>query len=184
VPETFLKQAEKGLGKATLAQLLSLCAGGLWIGHPALTYRAAGQGLTQGGPLVHRFLLARGQALGASWGPQEQQRARQCLRAARELASRARDMEVVRDASAALDKLPDWDMFDALLSGSPASRAETAVTPEEIAQVIDVERGSRKVPRFMAPTTPRRPRRARARRRGTRNLFDELLSFLEFEGKF
>ena len=94
-------------------------------------------------PLAYRFLLARGQALGACRAPDAQERARMCLRAARELAGRVRDMDAVRDASAALEALPDWGLFDALLTGALSPPTETALTQEEIAHIIERERQNR-----------------------------------------
>lgn len=179
VPPALLAQVEKDLGSAAAAQLHSLCAGGLWLGRSALTYAAAGQGLAHDGPLVYRFLLTRGQALSTCWGPHEQERARQCLRAARELATRARDMEAVREASAALDTLPPWDDFGALLSGQPPPH-ETPATQEDITRTIVAERRQRTVPHFTQRKAPRKPRKARPpRRRLPRGLFDEILSLLE-----
>ena len=66
VPAAVLKRAEQHLEHASAAQLHALCAGGLWMGRPALTYHAAGRGLALSDPLAYRFLLARGQALCAS----------------------------------------------------------------------------------------------------------------------
>jgi hypothetical protein len=183
VPAALLTQVEQDLASTTATQLHSLCAGGLWLGRPALTYAASGQGLTQDGPLVHRFLLSRGQALRATMTQREQERARQCLRAARELAGRARDMEVVREASAALDSVPDWGAFDVLLQGVLTPPAETPPTQEEIARTITAERRSRTVPRFMVQKAPRKPRKATPpRQRLPRGLLNEMFSFL-FEGK-
>lgn len=182
IPPALLTQVEKDLASASVAQLHSLCAGGLRLGRPTLTYAASGQGLAHDGPLVHRFLLTRGQVLSTCWAPQEQERARQCLRAARELASRARDMEAVREASAVLDTLPNWDEFDALMTGNPPPR-ETSPTQEEITHTLVAERRQRKVPLFPLHKAPRKPRKPKApRRRLPRGLFDEMLSFL-LEGK-
>ena len=83
--------------------MLAVCG---WAVRPS--YHAAGRGLALSDPLAYRFLLARGQALCASRALDGEERARACLRAARELASRARDMDAVREASAALDNLPEW----------------------------------------------------------------------------
>ncbi|MBI3797775.1 MAG: hypothetical protein HY268_12510 [Deltaproteobacteria bacterium] len=183
VPAALLTQVEKDLASATSAQLHSLCVGGLWLGRPTLTYAASGQGLTQDGPLVHRFLLARGRALSAATTQREQDRARQCLRAARELASRARDMEAVREASAALDSLPDWSAFDALLQGVLTPPAEAPPTQEEVARTITVECRSRSIPRFMGQKASRKPRRTPSpRQQLPRGLLNEMLSFL-LEGK-
>jgi hypothetical protein len=178
VPAPLLAQVEKDLRNASLVQLHSLCAGGLAIGRPSLTYTAAGQGLTQDGPLLSRFLLARGQALCTCWGPQEQQRARQCLRAARELAGRARDMEAVREASVALDTLPNWEVFDTLLQRTPSPPPETLLTQEEITHLIAAERKVRSVPHFTVEKAPRKPRKPKPPRRLLpRGLFDEIFSF-------
>jgi hypothetical protein len=180
VPSALLAQVEKNLEDASPAQLHSLCAGGLRMGWPTLTYAASGQGLAQGGPLVYRFLLARGQVLCTCGRPHEQERARQCLRAAHELASRARDREAVREASTALDALPDWGAFDALMSDTLAPPDETPLTQEEIAHVIDRERGMRKVPHFPLTRAPRKPRKPKSpRRRLPHGLLDELFSLLE-----
>jgi len=183
VPPALFAQVEQDLGSASAIQLHSLCVGGLQMGRPALTYAASGQGLKQDGPLVYRFLLARGQALCAATTQREQERARQCLRVARELAGRARDMEAVREASAALDSIPDWGAFDALLQSVLTPPAEAPPTQEEIARTITVESRSRNVPRFMVQKAPRKPRKAALpRQRVPRGLLNEMFSFL-FEGK-
>ena len=95
--------------------------GGLWIGNPALTYAASSYGLAQDGSLLHRFLLVRGQALKAATGFEAQERAQQCLRAARELAGRARDMDAVREASAALQTLSCRELVQPVDVGQPRS---------------------------------------------------------------
>ena len=151
----MLKHAEQHLEHASAAQLHALCAGGLWLGRPALAYHAAGRGLALSDPLAYRFLLARGQALSVSRAADGEDRARACLRAARELASRARDMDAVREASAALDTLPEWGMFDAMLTGMFSPPTETALTQEEIACIIECERQSRRTPQFTATPVPR-----------------------------
>ena len=185
VSPTLLTQVQKDLNDASPTQLYSLCLGGQVLGRSALAYAAAGQGLAQGGPLMYRFVLARGQALCMCWGPAEQDRARGCFRVARELATRARDTEAMREASMALDALPNWGMFDALLSGAPAPLGEAAPTQEEIHHVIDLERGMRKTPQFPLLKAPRKPRKTKpSRRRLPRGLFDEMLSFLDFGGKW
>jgi hypothetical protein len=183
VPAALFTQVEKDLASATSTQLHSLCVSGLWLGRPTLTYTASGQGLTRDGPFAHRFLLARGQVLSAATTQREQDRARQCLRAARELAGRARDMETVREASAALDALPDWGGFDTFLQGVFVPPAEAPPTQEEITRTITAECRSRNIPRFMGQKAPRTPRRAPAsRQRLPRGLLNEMLSFL-LEGK-
>jgi len=70
-----LKRAEQALTNASAAQLHALCAGGLWMGRPALTYTL----LARPGDvrsLAYRFLLARGQALCAGSGFRVEERAR------------------------------------------------------------------------------------------------------------
>jgi hypothetical protein len=182
VPAAVLKRAEHHLDKASAAQLHALCAGGLWMGHPALTYHAAGRGLALSDPLAYRFLLARGQALCACPAFDVQERARMCLRAARELAGRARDMDAVREASTALDNLPDWGMLDAMLTGVLSPPTETALTQEEIAHVIERERRNRTTPRFQVTSTPRKRRRSKPRRpRLPRGLLEDIFSFFPFE---
>ena len=182
VPAAVLKRAEQHLEHASAAQLHALCAGGLWMGRPALTYHAAGRGLALSDPLAYRFLLARGQALCACPAFDVQERARMCLRAARELASRARDMEAVREASTALDSLPDWGMFDAVLTGMLSSPTETTLPQEEIAHIIERERRSRTTPRFPATPTSRKRRRSKPpRRRLPRGLLEDIFSFFPFE---
>lgn len=184
VSPMLLTQVQKDLNGASPTQLYSLCLGGQALGRPALAYAAAGQGLAQGGPLMYRFVLARGQALRTCWGPAEQDRARGCFRVARELATRARDTEAMREASLALEALPNWGMFDALLSGALPSVGEALVTQEEINHVIDLERGMRRTPQFPLLKAPRKPRKTKPpRRRSPRGLFDEMLSFLDFGGK-
>lgn len=183
----ILTQIEKNVSHASLPQLHVLCQSGLLMGHPTLTYLAAGQGLTQEGPLQHRFLLARGKTLLECHGPQEQTRARQCLRSARELASRARDLDAVREASQGLKSAPPWDMFGSFLSGSPPDMSpETAPTPEEITMTLDVERRSAHVPRFFTTKTrgaarPKKPKR----KRSPFGMIEEMLSsLLDMDGKW
>jgi tetratricopeptide (TPR) repeat protein len=182
VSAAVLKRAEQHLEHASASQLHALCAGGLWMGRPSLTYSAAGRGLALSDPLAYRFLLARGQALCAGRAFEVEERARACLRAARELASRARDMEAVREASAALDGLPDWGMFDAVLTGMLSPPTETALTQEEIAHIIERERRSRTTLQFPATPTSRKRRRSKPpRRRLPRGLLEEIFSFFPFE---
>lgn len=182
VPAAVLKRAEQHLEHASAAQLHALCAGGLWMGRPALTYHAAGRGLALSDPLAYRFLLARGQALCASRALDGEDRARACLRAARELASRARDMDAMREASAALDNLPEWAMFNAMLTGMLSPPTETTLTQEEIARIIERERQSRRTPQFPATPTSRKRRRSKpTRRRLPRGLLEEIFSFFPFE---
>jgi hypothetical protein len=181
-----LTQIENNMSRASVAQLHLLCRSGLLMGRPTLTYVAAGQGLTQEGPLQYRFLLARGQTLSWCQGPQEQIRARQCLRAAHELASRARDLDAVREASQGLESLPQWNLLDSLLSGTPdPSSAEAALTPAEIALATDVERRSHRVPRFFTTKPPRSSQAKKPKRsRLPQGLLEEMLSFLDLGGKW
>jgi hypothetical protein len=182
VSAAVLKRAEQSLANASTAQLHALCAGGLWMGRPALTYHAAGRGLTLSDPLAYRFLLARGQALCAGRAFEVEERARACLRVARELASRARDMEAVREASTALDSLPDWGMFDAVLTGVLSPPTETALTQEEIAHIIERECQNRRTPQFPATPTSRKRRRSKPRRHQLpRGLLEDIFSFFPFE---
>jgi hypothetical protein len=182
VSAAVLKRAEQHLEHASAAQLHALCAGGLWLGRPALAYHAAGRGLALSDPLAYRFLLARGQALSVSRAADGEDRARACLRAARELASRARDMDGVREASAALDNLPEWGMFDAMLTGMFSPPTETALTQEEIARIIERERQSRRTPQFTATPAPRKRRRPKPRRhRLPRGLLEDIFSFFPFD---
>jgi len=182
VPAALLKRAEQHLDSASAAQLHALCTGGLWMGRPSLAYQAAGRGLALSDPLAYRFLLARGQALSASRAVDGEERARACLRVARELASRARDMDAVRAASAALDNLPEWAMFNALLTGMLSPPTETALTQAEIAHIIEHERQSRRTPQFPATSTPRKRRRSKPRRhRLPRELFEDIFAFFPFE---
>jgi hypothetical protein len=179
VPPALLAQVEKGLNTASVAQLHALCTGGLWIGTPALTYAAAGCGLAQDGPLMHRFLLARGRALKAATDLEAQERARQCLRAARELAGRARDMDTVREASAALHMLPAGIGLPPWMWDNPAP-SESPATQEEIQHTIAAERRHRATPRFTHGRAPRRRRQARRpRRHPMRDLFEEMFTWLE-----
>ncbi|MSQ47508.1 MAG: hypothetical protein EXR78_03825 [Deltaproteobacteria bacterium] len=180
-PETkVLTQIEKNLSRASLSQLHALCQSGLLMGRPTLTYLAAGHGLTQEGPLQHRFLLARGQTLLSSHGFQQQTRARRCLQAARELASRARDLDAVREASQALERLPREDLFGSMLGlplGPPSE--EAAPTPEDIAVTLNVERGSPHAPRFFTTKSARSSRAKKPKRnRGGLEMLEDLLSFL------
>jgi hypothetical protein len=182
VPAAVLKRAEQHLEHASAAQLHALCAGGLWMGRPALAYHAAGRGLALSDPLAYRFLLARGQALSTSRTVDGEDRARACLRAARELASRARDMDAVREASAALDNLPEWAMLNAMFTGMLSPPTETALTQEEIAHIIERERQNRRTPQFTSTPTPRKRRRSKPPRlRLPRGLFEDIFSFFPFD---
>jgi hypothetical protein len=182
VPAALLKRVEQHLDHASAAQLHALCAGGLRLGRPALTYHAAGRGLALSDPLAYRFLLARGQAVSASLAADGEERARACLRAARELASRARDMEAVREASAALDSLPEWALLDAMFTGRLSPPTEPAPTQEEIAHIIARERQSRTPPHFPATPAPRKRRRSTPRRhRLPRGLLEDIFAFFPFE---
>jgi hypothetical protein len=182
VSAALLKRAEQSLAHASAAQLHALCAGGLWMGRPALTYHAAGRGLALSDPLTYRFLLARGQALSTSRAVDGEDRARACLRAARELASRARDMDTVREASAALDNLPEWAMLNAMFTGMFSPPTESAPTQEEIAHIIERERQSRRTPQFTATPAPRKRRQSKPRRhRLPRELLEDIFSFFPFE---
>jgi hypothetical protein len=85
----------------------------------------------------------------------------------------------VREASAALDTLPDWAGFDALLLGLP-SPTEAPLTQADITHTIATERRQRNVPRFRVEKAPRQPRKAKSpRRRLPWNLFEDLFSLLE-----
>jgi hypothetical protein len=163
---------EGSVSRASAAQLHSLCLGGLWLPRPSLTYVASGQGLAVGGPLLHRFLLARGRVLGTAIGWEERERARQCLRAARALAGRARDQETVREASATLETLVSAHTFNPF---GPADDERGELTPEAISSIIAAERGHRHLPHFEAPTASRK-RRRRRRRQG--DLLDDLLALI------
>jgi tetratricopeptide (TPR) repeat protein len=179
VPPASLVQAEKGLNTASVAQLHALCMGGLWIGNPALTYAASSHGLARDGALMHRFLLARGQALKAATGIEAQERAQQCLRAARELAGRARDMDTVRDAAAALQTLSAGSWFNPWMWDSPAL-SESPATQEEIQDTISAERRRRATPRFARAREPRRRRQVKpSRRQSMRGVFEDLFTWME-----
>lgn len=183
---TLVSQVEKNIAQATPEQLHALCRGGSMTGRPSLTYAAAGQGLSQDGPLQYHFLLARGKTLSQCHSSLEQARARQCLRAARELASRARDMEAVRDASQALETVPRWDPFLNTLLGGPDLAPEEAPTAAEISRLIAIEARNRKVPRFPAAKAQRTVRAKKPQRpRLPGGILDDLFSFLDnFGGKW
>ena len=177
VPDTFLKQVEKALGKSSVTQLHALCHGALRIGRPSLAYVAAGQGLSYEGPHLHRFLLARGKALCLATAQKEYNRARQCLRVARELANRDRDMEAVSEASAALDSLPAWGDLDALLFGAPRP-AETPPNQVDINRTIATERHHKNPPRLQTQVTLRKSRSHKLfQPRLSSNVFNDMLSF-------
>ncbi len=118
-----------------MAQLHALCHAGLAIGRPTLTYIAAGRGLGHPEPDLHRFLLARGKSLAGSPSPPHQTRARNCLRAARELAERARDTQAAGHASAALDALPAWT--EPLPPGASPNRSPSQA---QIELTLEIER--------------------------------------------
>jgi hypothetical protein len=173
-PELFA-QIEKGCGGASVAQLHSLCACGLTMARPAVTYVASGRGLADDGPLLHRFLLARGRALRTASSAADRDRGRRCLRAARELAGRARDMEAVREASAALDTIPSETGFDRVMPDD-SFNDDRAPAQEEIMRTVAAERRSPDIPRFAVE----KARSARRRRRRPRepDLFEELVALL------
>ena len=94
-------------------------------------------------------------------------------------------MEAVRDASTALETLPEWGLFDAVLTRALSPPTETAPTQEEIAHIIERERQSRTTPQFSATSTSRKPRRSKPpRRRLPRGLLEEIFSFFPFEAPF
>ena len=175
-PPDLLARVERDLDGAAAADLHSLCVGGLTMGRPALTYAASGQGLAADGPLLHRFLLARGRALVAAASRRDRDRAWPCLSAARELAGRARDMDAVREASSALDALAPSAELPPWVPRAPVAAAEPP-TPEEIARCVRTERARRQVPAFSADKPARKRRRAPKQKQ--RDLFDDLFAFLE-----
>lgn len=140
VPDSFVSQVEKNLDRASVAQLHALCYGGLAIGRPALTYIAAGHGLDSPEPHLRHFLLTRGQSLSGSLAQPHQSRARNCLRAARELASQAQDGEVAGQAALALDALAPGGRHDK----RPPSQARIDLT-------LEVERRHPRPPCLQAP---------------------------------
>jgi hypothetical protein len=179
VPAALLARVEAALPTASMAQLYSLCAGGLWIEQPALTYAASGRGLAQDGPLLHRFLLARGQALTSGMTPAEHERARDCLLAARELAARARDLDAVREAAAALASLRSKPDVDPWMWSDPAPSDEPP-TQEEILRIIAAERRRQPAPALFAGKASPRRRRARSSRRDElHGLMDALMMWVE-----
>ncbi len=176
LPSELLARVEGDLSGASPADLHSLCVGGLYMGRPSLTYAASGEGLASQGPLLHRFLLARGRALSAASSRRDRDRAVPCLRAARELAGRARDMDAVREASSAIDALVHPPEMAPWAPRVPSADAEPLAT-EEIARLITAERAHRQVPSFTGEKA-RRKRRRRAPRRPQPDLFDDFLAFL------
>jgi tetratricopeptide (TPR) repeat protein len=177
VMPALLARVERDLGGASAADLHSLCVGGIGMGRPSLTYAAAGEGLATEGPLLHRFLLARGRALSAASSHRDRDRAGPCLRAARELAGRARDMDAVREASTAIDALarrsdsaPPWARH------MPVADAEPP-TAQEIARLITAERSRRQAPSFTAEKVRRKRRKAPRQRQP--DLFDDFLAFMD-----
>lgn len=135
VPDSFVSQVEKNLDGASIAQLHALCHAGLAIGRPTLTYIAAGRGLGYPGPDLHRFLLARGKSLAGSPSPPNQTRSRNCLRAARELAERARDTQAAGHAAAALDALPAWTQ-----PLPPGASPHRSASQAQIELTLEIER--------------------------------------------
>ena len=173
VPRELVARVERDLAGASIAQLHSLAAGGLWIGAPNLGDAAAGHGLAHDGPLLHRFLLIRGRVLGTAMARRDRDRARQCLRVARELAARSRDMEAVREASAVL--LTEAG-FDPWMGPAPA-QDDAPPTPEEIRSILAAERGRRDAQPGPGGPEPRRPKAPRRPRR--ENMLQTLLPLLE-----
>jgi len=176
VPSALLTTVERDLSGASPADLYSLCVGGLHMGWLALAYAASGEGLAADGPLLHRFLLARGRALSAAASHRDRDRAALCLRAARELAGRARDMDAVREASSALDAIARSREIPSWLPREPDADTEP-LAAEDIARVIRAERAHRRLPNFTAEKARRK--RRRAPRRPHPDLFDDFLAFLD-----
>jgi hypothetical protein len=101
------------------------------------------------------------------------------LRAARELAGRARDMDAVREATAALQALSAESWFYPWMWDSPAL-SESPATQEEIQRTINAERRRRATPRFVRATEPRRRRQVKpSRRPSMRGIFDDLFTWME-----
>jgi tetratricopeptide (TPR) repeat protein len=174
VAPAVLAGVERHLAGTSSADLHSLCLGGLAMGWPALSYAASGEGLAHDRPLLHRFLLARGRVLSNAASRRDRDRAGLCLRAARELAGRARDMDAVREASSAIDALAragegaPWEPRAAVGDTEP-------LTGEDIARLVQAERGRPQGPTFAGA----RRKRRRVPRRPQPDLFDDLLAFLE-----
>jgi hypothetical protein len=149
---------------------------------PVLTYRASSYGLALHDPLAYRFLLARGRALSTAFPHDAQERARTCLRAARELASRVHDMEAVREASEALAAVPAWGLLEALFTGALSPPEEPTLTQEDITRIIEHERQMRTTPRFPAVSGTRKRRQGSSlRQRRQRRMVDDLFSLLPFK---
>ncbi len=75
VPQALLAQVERDPSGVSPADLHALCEAGLAIGRPELTYHASGRGLAADGPLLYRFLLARGRVLAGAAGQRDRDRA-------------------------------------------------------------------------------------------------------------
>jgi hypothetical protein len=91
-------------------------------------------------------------------------------------------MEAVREASTALDNLPEWAMFNVMLTGMFSPPTESALTQEEITRIIERERQSRRTPQFPATPTSRKRRRSKPpRRRLPRGLLEDIFSFFPFD---
>lgn len=176
-PPEQVARVERDVSPASAGQLHSLCAGGLASGRLSLAYVASGEGLARDGGLLHRFLLARGRVLAATGGEHEATRARRCLRAARAVAGRARDMEVVREASAALHAVPAPSAFDPFALDHAGEDGEP-LAHEAIMRIVAEERRRRDLPRSVGGEAPRKRRRRRRRPR-QHDLFGDLLAFLE-----
>ncbi len=172
VPLDLLARVELNPRGASAVHLHSLSTLGLRTNRLSLAYAASGAGLELDSGLAHRFLLARGRALAAAPQETERTRARECLRAARTLATWIRDTETSREASAALRGLET--PFD---DGEPDGHDLTA---EEIRGVIERERSLQAPLRF--EPAPRRRRGRRARRwPPPAPATQELFGFLEQE---
>ncbi len=170
VPLDLLARVELNPRGASAVHLHSLSTLGLRTNRLALAYSAAGAGLELDSGLAHRFLLARGRALAAVPQEKERTRARGCLRAARTLATRLRDTETSRAASAVLRGL-ETPFGDGEAEGHD-------LTAKEIRDVIEHERGRQTPPRF----EPLARRRRQGRRRPPpAPATQELLGFLEQE---
>jgi hypothetical protein len=169
---------EGDLTGAAPADLYSLCAVGLDIGRLSLTYAASGEGLATDGPLLHRFLLARGRLLSLADARRDRERALLCLRAARDLAGRARDQAAMREASAGITALgrpredQPWRRSAIEIEDEPLAAAD-------IARVVAAERASRQAPGFVMGSAKRKRRQGPRRRPLQQDLFDDVLPFME-----
>lgn len=141
----LIERTKGSLDRATEAQLLAIGSVALVCRASELAWAVTVQGLTIGGAMLHRFLLLRAEVLlGARAEPR---RTALAIEAARVLAERAHDSEIMARATELGHGLPYFGTSDERL------------TPGEIEVIIDHERTGE-----MPGTRTKKPRKKAQRR--------------------